>query len=89
MGQDTTIAESQQTSLAVLASKINSHHQAAEEAAFSALDHARAAGDLLIEAKGRCKHGSWSEWLQVNFRGTERTAQVLVYSLAGMGEAAS
>ena len=69
------IAEKRQTSLAVLASEINAHHQAAEEAAYAALDHARAAGDLLIEAKTRCGHGSWSDWLVTNFRGSERTAQ--------------
>jgi hypothetical protein len=86
MAHSNAIADSRQTSLATLASEINAHHQAAEEAAFSALDHARAAGDLLIEAKGRCKHGSWSDWLVANFRGSERTAQRYMKLATGWAE---
>lgn len=82
----TALAASRQTELATLASEINAHHQAAEEAAFSALDHARAAGDLLIEAKTRCGHGTWSAWLVANFRGSERTAQRYMKLATGWAE---
>lgn len=86
MGHSITPIEDRQTGLAVLASEINHHHQAAEEAAFSALDHARIAGDLLIEAKTRCGHGAWSDWLVANFRGSERTAQRYMKLATGWAE---
>ena len=49
------------TALPELAEKINDEHRAAETAARTALEHATRAGDLLIQAKGQCEHGTgWS-----------------------------
>ena len=58
-----------------IASKINEEHTRAFEKAQDALSHARAAGELLIEAKGLLKHGEWGNWLAENVAFTERTAQ--------------
>ncbi len=58
-----------------LADRINAEHRAANEAAASAIEHARLAGELLLEAKASVAHGAWGAWLSVNFEGSERTAQ--------------
>lgn len=58
-----------------IASRINEEHTRAFEKAQDALSHARAAGELLIEAKGLLKHGEWGNWLVENVAFTERTAQ--------------
>jgi hypothetical protein len=46
-----------------IATAINREHQAAIGAARSALQHARRAGELLIEAKAGVEHGAWLPWL--------------------------
>jgi hypothetical protein len=46
-----------------LATAINAAHEAAIGAARSALQHARRAGELLIEAKAGVEHGAWLPWL--------------------------
>jgi hypothetical protein len=58
-----------------IASKINEEHTRAFGKAQDALNHARAAGELLIEAKSLLKHGEWGNWLAENVAFTERTAQ--------------
>lgn len=63
------------TTLADLAVAINTAHQAAEKTAFAALDYARQAGELLIEAKARVKHGEWLPWLEANCEVVPRQAQ--------------
>jgi hypothetical protein len=50
-------------SLTSLASAINSEHDAALRAAMTAVEHARRAGALLIDAKDQLPHGSWLAWL--------------------------
>ena len=50
-------------SLGELANAINAEHQAAERTARTALDHARAAGDKLLQAKAQVDHGQWLPWL--------------------------
>ena len=67
--------ETTDLALSTLAEQINSHHAACERALGSAIEHALAAGKLLIEAKDQCRHGGWLPWLQQNFKGTARTAQ--------------
>src|SRR5262245_53306619 len=54
--------------LPVLASSINDHLAAAETATRRGLEHAIAAGLLLIEAKELVDHGEWLTWLQANCR---------------------
>ena len=58
-----------------LADRINEHHHAAESHARQALFYARAAGELLLEAKPTVRHGEWLSWLDANFDGSRRTAQ--------------
>jgi hypothetical protein len=59
-----------------LAKRINAAHAATTQAAHRALEHARQAGDLLIEAKAVVPHGEWLPWLETNCPDvTERTAQ--------------
>jgi hypothetical protein len=40
----------------------------------SALGHAIAAGELLIEAKAKVRHGQWLKWLAANCEVPKRTA---------------
>lgn len=46
-----------------LATEIMQAHEAACRAAQSALEHARRAGELLIQAKAAVPHGAWLPWL--------------------------
>lgn len=62
-------------SLTVLASDANEHHRAAEDAARSALMHAREAGEALNEAKARVEHGEWTPWIREHFEATPQTAR--------------
>jgi hypothetical protein len=69
-----------------LADRINAEHGAYEagiKAALGqiedALDHAVAAGDLLLQAKAECKHGNWTPWLGEHFKGSVRRAQEYMY----------
>ena len=59
---------------APLAERINAYHHAAESHAGQVLANARAAGELLLEAKNTVRHGEWLPWLEVNFDGSQRTA---------------
>jgi hypothetical protein len=34
----------------------------------SSLEHARKAGEMLLQAKQLCKHGEWLPWLKANVR---------------------
>lgn len=58
-----------------LAARINREHQAAEKCAASAVDHARACGSLLLEAKRQVARGEWLPWLEANVTVTVRMAQ--------------
>ncbi|MBC7857104.1 MAG: DUF3102 domain-containing protein [Pirellulaceae bacterium] len=61
--------------LAVLATEINTTHDAACRAAASALEHARDCGNLLIQAKADVGHGGWLLWLKSHCRVKERQAR--------------
>jgi hypothetical protein len=65
-----------------LAGRINKHHRDVNTAVGRALNHARMAGKLLAEAKPKVRHGEWLPWLEANFQGSERVAQMYmrVYS---------
>ena len=58
-----------------LAAEINREHEAVRSALSSGLEHARTAGQLLLEARGLCPHGTWLPWLAEHFDGSERTAR--------------
>jgi hypothetical protein len=61
-------------SLADLAARIRAEHDAAGGALKRSLQHAIAAGELLLEAKDQLKHGQWLPWLE-SCGISERTAQ--------------
>jgi Protein of unknown function (DUF3102) len=61
--------------LDTLAESINTEHRACEAAVASAVDHAVAAGEMLLEVKHSLKHGGWLKWLDANFEGSRRHAQ--------------
>lgn len=58
-----------------LADQANREHDLCVAATSTALDHAHAAGQALIEAKGRLPHGAFGPWLAENFRGSARSAR--------------
>jgi hypothetical protein len=58
-----------------LAPRIIREHEAAREHGRQAIEHAVAAGDLLIEAKGKVPKGQWLDWVNENCHFSERTAQ--------------
>lgn len=65
-----------QLSLESLAARIVREHEAATTAADSAIEHARTAGKLLLEARERCEHGKWEAWLVANCTAiSDRTAR--------------
>jgi hypothetical protein len=63
-------------SLADLAARIRQEHAATAEALQRGVEHAMAAGDLLLEAKAQLKHGLWLPWLAEHCQMSERTAQL-------------
>lgn len=62
--------------LSNLADRIAEAHDAAERAEAGAAHYAIQAGRLLMEAKELVPHGGWQDWLERNFSGSRRTAQV-------------
>jgi ParB family chromosome partitioning protein len=64
-----------QLSLDDLAAVANGEHRRCEAAIGSALQHAIASGQALIEAKARLKHGEWLPWLAEHFEGSARIAR--------------
>ena len=64
--------------LPVIATSIRDHLEAAEQATRRGLEHAIAAGALLIEAKELVDHGEWLPWRQANCRISERRAQTFM-----------
>ena len=61
-------------SLNDLVQRIAAEHKAVALALRSALGHAIAAGELLIEAKAKVRHGQWLHWLAENTGIPKRTA---------------
>jgi hypothetical protein len=62
--------------LADLAARIAAEHRAFVAAVKRGLEHAIAAGHLLIKAKDRLGHGEWLPWLSDHCQVPERTAQL-------------
>jgi hypothetical protein len=62
-------------SLTDLAARIRAEHDASAHALKRGLEHAIAAGSLLIEAKKQLAHGQWLPWLRDHCGVPERTAQ--------------
>lgn len=62
--------------LTELATEINQEHTQCGAAFLDSTRHARNAGGMLIEAKGRVQHGEWADWIKENVTFSERTAQL-------------
>jgi hypothetical protein len=58
-----------------LAADINRLHELANQRADEAIEHAKAAGLLLLEAKAAVPHGEWLGWLETNVFVTPRQVQ--------------
>jgi len=63
-------------SLTELANRIRGYHETVRQILKSAVEHAMATGDLLIEAKAQLDHGQWSPWLREHCEMSERTARL-------------
>src|SRR5262249_58556506 len=68
-----------------LARRINERHEAMLTGLRAALGHARATGELLLEAKGLRGHGTWRPWVRDNCRFSERTASAYMRIASGWG----
>lgn len=62
-------------SLNGLIKKINAEHQLVLSSGQSTIAHAVRAGELLIEAKKKCKHGQWLPLVEAECEFPERTAR--------------
>ena len=84
-------AQAGSNSLPDLAARINAEHEAISGALQSGMQHAIAAGQLLIEAKKVVPHSGWLAWIGENCAFSERTAQAymrVARSLANMSDQA-
>jgi hypothetical protein len=63
------------SSLAKLAAQIKTEHLAVEQSLKAGVEHARHAGELLLNAKMQVKHGEWLPWLKMNCKISEWSAQ--------------
>src|SRR5262245_5139507 len=63
-------------SLADLAARIKAEHTAVADSLNESVKHAIAAGELLLEAKEKVKHGQWLPWLRDNCSLSKPTAQL-------------
>jgi hypothetical protein len=61
--------------LADLAARIRAEHQATVGAMRNCLEHAMAAGDLLLEARAQIPHGRWLPWLAGNCNASDVAAR--------------
>jgi hypothetical protein len=68
-------AARQVSALPDLAQAIEREHQAAHQAARTALEHAVACGVLLIQAKAEVGHGGWLPWIEANLSFGARQSQ--------------
>jgi hypothetical protein len=62
-------------SLVELAARIRAEHDSAGAAIKRTIEHAIAAGELLLEAKAQLKHGQWMPWLKDHCGLSDRTAR--------------
>jgi hypothetical protein len=58
-----------------LAALIREKHQAAQATAAQAVELARQAGELLLQAKAQLPHGAWAAWLAEHCQIADRTAR--------------
>jgi hypothetical protein len=86
----TTVAHS--NCLADLAARIRAEHEACDAALKRGLQHAVAAGKMLIEAKEQLKHGQWLPWLRdqcgIPERSARRYMEIAPYAADQIGQLA-
>jgi hypothetical protein len=75
MTENPAIVATAEAPLAELARQINAAHEECEHALRAGMQHARQAGQLLLEVKARVGHGKWLPWLKANVGFSARTAQ--------------
>jgi Protein of unknown function (DUF3102) len=63
-------------SLVDLAARIKAEHKATVDALRTAVIHAMAAGDLLLEARKQVPHGQWGQWFNDNCAMSSRSGQL-------------
>jgi hypothetical protein len=73
-------------SLIDLAARIQQEHEACRSCLQRGLEHAIAAGRLLIEAKTQVPHGQWLSWLKTNCVVSPRTAQAYMRVTNSIGD---
>lgn len=64
------------TALDAIAARANDAHRQVNRSSSETLSLAKQAGEILQEAKSDLKHGEWIPWLESNFEGSVRTAQL-------------
>ena len=69
-------SESSHADLDELAQRIKEEHSNVACALHQGFMHASAAGELLIQAKGKAGHGKWSPWLRDECNISMRTASL-------------
>ena len=70
-----TLKETMNTTRTTIAADINRFHELACLRAGEAIEHAKQAGFLLLEAKAAMKHGEWLPWLEQNIQVSARQVQ--------------
>jgi len=75
MSEIVKTSEAATVELVTLAEQINAEHRAFVGSLKNTAEHGIRAGELLTQAKTKCKHGEWLPWLVKNFDGAPRTAQ--------------
>lgn len=71
-----TITTQSSKSITTIAEEIRREHEACEQDAKSAVEHAVKAGELLTDAKAQVQHGEWLPWLCQNVPFSQQTANV-------------
>lgn len=61
--------------LDALAAEINAEHRAFVGLVRKTLEQGIRTGELLVQAKDQCRHGTWLPWLEKHFEGSVRVAQ--------------
>src|SRR5215217_7433576 len=69
MSEIVKTSEAATVELVTLAEQINAEHRAFVGSLKNTAEHGIRAGELLTQAKTKCKHGEWLPWLVKNFDG--------------------
>ena len=70
-----------------MADDANDYASDAERQLRSAVDSARAAGDLLLQIRKQIGHGGWGDWLKQHWNHSDRVAQKYMQIALKIGRA--